>query len=139
MYKIIDKRSYYHEDRPMPPEVGITAIQAEIEVEAESGERVFLNAEWVDAAPEETAYHAVKESLLNNQIATHKHNDEVGADVWDDEFTRLIDEQNRIKKQGYSKSYFNRHFSDLTDQLDDLILHEMEDHGIAEWFDEEDE
>lgn len=139
MYKIIEKRSYYHEDKPMPPAVGIKAIQAEIEVEAESGERVFLNAEWVDAAPDETAYHAVKESLLDVQVATHRHNDEVGAEVWDGEFTRLIDEQNRIKKQGFSESYFNRHFSEYKDLLDDLILHEMEGHGISEWFDDEDE
>lgn len=139
MYKITEKRSYYHEDQPTPPAVGITAIQAEITLEAPAGERVYLNAEWVDAAPEDIAYYAVKESLLDNQIQTHKHNDEIGADVWDDEFTRLIEEQHRIKRKGYSSSYFDRHFSEYKSELEDLITSEMEDHGIESWFEDEDD
>lgn len=133
--KEIKRDVMYHEDKVDLPDVGITAIDAQIIVEDDKGKLVYMNAEWVDEVEDEILYTAAKEDLLAVRRQLRAVCDRDGANTWSDEFQTLIDEQTRIMDAALPDKVIKPYKADL----EEMITKCMEDHGIESWFEDEDD
>lgn len=133
--KEIKREVMYHEDNVDLPDVGITAIDAQIVVEDDKGKLIYMNAEWVDEVEDEILYTAAKEDLLAVRRQLRAVCDRDGANNWSDEFQALCDEQTRIMDAALPDAFIDPYKADL----EDMITQYMEDHGIESWFDDDED
>ncbi len=127
----INRRSMYFTDEGIAcGPVSTTAIDAEITVE-DNGRRVYLHAQWVDAAPDDFCFEANTESMYDAYERLNELHDD------DEEFDKALEERDRIAKE--SSIPDDACYETFYDELKQMIRDEMEAHGISEYFDEDEE
>ena len=124
--KEISRRSMYYEEEGMAcGPVGIAAIDAEIVVEMNNGQKVYLSAQWVDAAGDEIYYQATKASAYEYYLKLH------GCDF--EESQELIEEKNKVEEDRVED---NPEFAPFYEELKQMVYKEMRDNDLEDVIDD---
>lgn len=125
--KEIERRiNYFTEEGIACGPVSIVVVDAEIVVE-DSGSKVYLHGQWVDAASEEILFEATKESVYDVYMKLN------GAD--EDCFDELIKERDRIDAE---KIIDDSRYGAYYEELKEMIFNKLEEEGLGYMLDEED-